>query len=213
MKKSLIRWWQKWNFCRRRFRQLWKESSCSRWYGDKKAPRQICLGRLLHNSGMVLCIFLCIIGFAQCPGKLITTGGVFHATVNTGDTAFHFFNSHALNQTGNCLKISLTAAGEFNIFNHISVQLHFDLWNRCLLFCKYKTWVVTFLSVSSLCLEYNNRPLIIASCLQIFNSRILFVHKKFIKHSWPLSCVNVEKVVQYLYSMRVRSKIYYECID
>ena len=78
---------------------------------------------------------------------------------------------------------------------------------------KYKTWVFPFLSVSSLCLEYNNRPLIIASCLQIFNSRILFVHKKFIKHSWPLSCVNVEKVVQYLYSMRVRSKIYYECID
>lgn len=33
--KSQIRWWQKWNFCRRRFRQLWKESSCSRWYGDK----------------------------------------------------------------------------------------------------------------------------------------------------------------------------------
>ena len=71
--------------------------------------------------------FLCIIGFAQCPGKLITTGGVFHATVNTGNTAFHFFNSHALNQTGNCLKISLTAAGEFHIFNNISVQLHFDL--------------------------------------------------------------------------------------
>ena len=175
MKKNQIRWWQKWNFCRRRFQQLWKESSCSRWYGDKKAPRQICLGRLLHNPVMVLCIFLCIIGFAQCLGKLITAGGVFHAAVNTGDTAFHFFNSHALNQTG--------------------------------------TWVVTFLSVSSLCLEYNNRSLIIASCLQIFNSRIPFVHKKFIKHSWPLSCVNVEKVVQYLYSMRVRSKIYYECID
>lgn len=125
--KNQIRWWQKWNFCRRRFQQLWKESSCSRWYGDKKAPRQICLGRLLHNPVMVLCIFLCIIGFAQCLGKLITAGGVFHAAVNTGDTAFHFFNSHALNQTGNCLKISLTAAGEFNIFNNISVQLHFDL--------------------------------------------------------------------------------------
>ena len=40
---------------------------------------------------MVLCIFLCIIGFAQCLGKLITAGGVFHAAVNTGDTAFHFF--------------------------------------------------------------------------------------------------------------------------
>ena len=98
-------------------------------YYEKKPslPRQICLGRLLHNPGMVLCIFLCIIGFAQCPGKLITTGGVFHATVNTGNTAFHFFNSHALNQTGNCLKISLTAAGEFNIFNNISVQLNLDL--------------------------------------------------------------------------------------
>lgn len=55
--KNQIRWWQKWNFCRRRFQQLWKESSCSRWYGDKKAPRQICLGRLLHNPVMVLCIF------------------------------------------------------------------------------------------------------------------------------------------------------------
>ena len=31
-----------------------------------------------------------------CPGKLITTGGVFHATVNTGNTAFHFFNSQKL---------------------------------------------------------------------------------------------------------------------
>ncbi len=77
--------------------------------------------------------FLCIIGFAQCLGKLITAGGVFHAAVNTGDTAFHFFNSHALNQTGNCLKISLTAAGEFNIFNNISVQLH----------CEGKTLVST----------------------------------------------------------------------
>lgn len=36
--KNQIRWWQKWNFCRRRFQQLWKESSCSRWYGDKKSP-------------------------------------------------------------------------------------------------------------------------------------------------------------------------------
>ena len=66
------------------------------------------------------CIFLCIIGFAQCPGKLITTGGVFHATVNTGNTAFHFFNSHALNQTGNCLKISLTAAGQLTFLTIFS---------------------------------------------------------------------------------------------
>ena len=69
-----------------------------------------------------------------CPyrfGELVAAGRWFHTAADAGKGGFHLVNCFSGYQAGNCLQVSITAAGKLYIFYDIAVQFHFDPGRTC----------------------------------------------------------------------------------